>query len=96
MEVFYGERKTFQFLDGNNRPLANKTITLSMGDGDSTETRQTDAGGKAAFEILSVRHFKFGNSLENNGVAGTPDRIDYDSQEYTFSAEGYRPYTVTP
>jgi hypothetical protein len=85
MEVFYGERKTFQFFDEDNRPVAYQTITLTTGDGDITQTEQTDANGKAGFDILSTRYFKFGNSLENDGITGTPDRTDYE-RRYTFSA----------
>jgi hypothetical protein len=94
MEVFYGERKTFQFLNGDGLPLAGKTITLTTDGGDITQTQQTDAEGKAAFDILSVRHFKFGNSLENGGKTGTPDRIDYQDQKYTFSGDGYDSYVL--
>jgi hypothetical protein len=86
MEVFYGERKTFQFFDRSGRPLADKTVTLTIDEG-VTQTGQTDAQGRAAFELLSVRHFKFGNSQENGGTTGTPDRTDY--REYAFEAEGY-------
>jgi hypothetical protein len=87
MEVFYGERKTFRFSDGDNRPAAHKTVTLTTGESDITQTRQTDANGKASFDTFSTRHFKFGNSLENGGITGDPDRVDY--QQYTFSADGY-------
>jgi hypothetical protein len=93
MEVFYGERQTFRFLNGNGRPVVYKTITLTMGGDGSTQTRQTNAEGKASFDLLSARHFKFGNSLENGGVPGMPGRIDY--RDYTFSAEGYHPYVLS-
>jgi hypothetical protein len=42
---------------------------------------------------VSVRHFKYGNSLENDGISGTPMRTDY--QQYVFSADGYRPYSIS-
>jgi hypothetical protein len=92
MEVFYGERKTLRFFDENNLPLAGKNITL-VTEG-VTQVEQTDADGKAAFDILSVRHFKFGNSLEENGVAGVPERTDYQEHTLTFSADGYYSYTL--
>jgi hypothetical protein len=94
MEVFYGERKTLQFFDGSSRPLAGKTVTLAIGG--ITQRQQTDAQGRAAFDILSVRHFKFGNSQENDGITGTPERIDYQAQEHVFSAPGYHSYRVMP
>jgi hypothetical protein len=93
MEVFYGERKTFRFTDGDGRPLANKTISLSTAEDDYQQTEQTDAEGKADFDLVSVRHFKYGNSLENGGVTGTPERTDY--QEYVFSADGYRSCSIS-
>jgi hypothetical protein len=94
MEVFYGEKKSFQFFDGSSRPLAGKTVTLNAGADGITQRQQTDAQGIAAFDILSVRHFKFGNSQENDGVTGTPERTDYRDGEYTFSAEGYHSHIV--
>ncbi|MDR2110144.1 MAG: hypothetical protein LBP32_02430 [Spirochaetaceae bacterium] len=94
MEVFYGERKTFRFVDGSGRPLARKAVTLSMPEGGITQTLQTDAEGRADFDILSVRYFKYGNSLENGGVPGTPERTGY--QHYVFSAAGYRPCDISP
>jgi hypothetical protein len=92
MEVFYGERQNFQFMDGDN-PLAGKNITL-VTEG-VTQIEQTDAEGKAAFDILSVRHLKFGNSLEENGVTGVPERTDYQEHTLTFSADGYYSYTLS-
>jgi hypothetical protein len=91
--MFYGERKTFRFTDEEGRPLARKTIGLTTAEGDGRQTEQTDAAGRAAFDLLSVRHFKYGNSLENGGIAGTPDRTDYE--RYVFSADGYRPYSLS-
>jgi hypothetical protein len=93
MEVFYGERKTFRFTDGNGRPVAGKTIRLTTTEGDYRQTEQTDAEGKAGFDLVSVRHFKYGNSLENGGIAGTPGRTDY--QQYVFSADGYRSCSIS-
>jgi hypothetical protein len=92
MDMSYGERKTFLFLDDNNNPVAYKNFTLTSVTEDSsiTETRQTDADGRAGFDILSTRYFKYGNSLENGGKAGTPGQSDY--QYYTFSADGYFSY----
>jgi hypothetical protein len=96
MEVFYGEQRAFQFLDGDERPLAYTTIAFTAGDSGMVQTQRTDSRGRAAFDILSVRHYQFGNSLENGGVTGTPERTDYQNQTYTFSAEGYRSFSMTP
>jgi hypothetical protein len=93
MELFYGERKTFRFTDEDGRPLVRKTIALSTEEGDCRQTQQTDADGRADFDLVSVRHFKYGNSLENGGITGTPERTDY--QRYVFNAEGYRPCSVS-
>jgi hypothetical protein len=93
MEMFYGERKAFRFTDGNGRALANTSITLTTAEGDCRQTQQTDREGKALFDLVSVRHFKYGNSLENGGIPGTPDRTYY--QQYVFSAEGYRSYAIS-
>jgi hypothetical protein len=92
MEVFYGEKKTFQFFDRSSRPLAGKTVTLTT-DG-ITQQQQTDAGGRASFDIFSTRHFKLGDSLENGGTTGTPERTDY--REYAFSGSGYYSYRIIP
>jgi hypothetical protein len=93
MEIFYGERKTFRFTDGSGQPVAYKAVTISTGDDAYRQTQQTDADGRAGFDLVSVRHFKYGNSQENDGVTGTPERENYD--QYTFNAEGYRPCTVS-
>jgi hypothetical protein len=98
MDVSYGERKTFQFLDGNNNPVAYKTITLTTtaetaAEGVMTETGQTNAEGRASFDILSVRYFKYGNSLQEGGKEGEPGQNSY--RRYVFSAEGYDPYPYT-
>ncbi|MDR1932634.1 MAG: fibronectin type III domain-containing protein [Spirochaetales bacterium] len=91
MEIRYGERKALTFKDENGRALANKTIVLTNTEDDYRQTIQTDGNGKAVFDLLTVRHFKYGNSQENGGVAGTPARTDY--QRYIFNAKGYRPYS---
>jgi hypothetical protein len=93
MEMFYGERKTFRFTDGDGRALANKAIKLATANGDYRQTQETDAEGRAGFDLVSVRHFKYGNSLEDGGIPGTPERTDYE--EYVFSADGYRPYSFS-
>jgi hypothetical protein len=93
MEVFYGERKTFRFTDGDGRPLANTSITLATMEGDYRQTQQTGGDGRAGFDLVSVRYFKYGNSLENGGITGTPGRTGYG--QYVFSADGYRPYILS-
>jgi hypothetical protein len=93
MEMFYGESKTLLFKDGNGLPLANKTVTLTIpGDG-HTQSFRTDNNGKASFDLLSVRYYKFGNSQEHGGIAGTPSRTDY--HQYIFSIPGYERHSVT-
>ncbi|MDR1586059.1 MAG: hypothetical protein LBS57_01240 [Treponema sp.] len=91
MEMYYGERKTFRFTDGEGRPLARKTIGLATAEGDCWQTAQTDAEGRAGFDLVSVKHYKHGNSLEHGGITGTPAQTDY--QHYIFRADGYRPYS---
>jgi hypothetical protein len=93
MEMFYGERKAFRFTDGSGQPVANKTITLATEDDSYRQSRETDAAGRASFDLAAVRHYKYGNSQEDNGVTGTPERTDY--QQYIFSAEGYRPHIIS-
>jgi hypothetical protein len=90
MEVFYGERKTFLFIDGDGLPLANKTITLATENSGIVQTRQTNAEGEASFDMVSAGHFKYGNSLENGGKAGEPGRSEYG--RHIFSARGYNSY----
>ena len=93
MDMRYGESKTLALKKTNGTLLANQRITLTTPDDDYTQTLQTDGNGKLTFDLLTVRHFKFGNSLENGGAAGTPSRTDY--QQYIFSVDGYRPYSIS-
>jgi hypothetical protein len=93
MEIRYGERKVLTFTDESGRPVANKAITLAAAEDDYRQTLQTDGNGRAVFDLPLVRHFQYGNSVEAGGVAGTPERIDYE--EYVFTAKGYRPYSIT-
>jgi hypothetical protein len=92
MEMRYGESKTLTVKNRNGAPLANRRITLTTPDDSYTQTLQTDGSGRLAFDLLTVRHSKFGNSQEHGGVAGTPSRTDY--RQYVISADGYRPLTV--
>jgi hypothetical protein len=94
MEAYYGERKAFRFTDKDNRPIANKVVTLTMPQGGIVQKEITNSDGVAFFDLLSSRHFQFGNSLENGGVKGTPERVDY--QSYIFSASGLNSYTLIP
>jgi hypothetical protein len=93
MEIRYGNSKTLTLIGHNGAPLANQHVTLSAPDDDYTQTLQTDRNGKLAFDLLSVRHYKLGNSQDLNGISGTPMRTDY--QRYTFSVAGYAPYTIS-
>jgi hypothetical protein len=93
MEMFYGEGKTYRFTDGDGKPVANTRVRLATAEDGYSQTQRTNADGMAAFDILSVRYFKYGNSLEHGGVSGTPGRTDY--RQYVFSADGYQPCTVS-
>ncbi|MDR1984899.1 MAG: carboxypeptidase-like regulatory domain-containing protein [Prevotellaceae bacterium] len=92
MEMSYGETKTLTINDGSGAPLANKPITLRTDDDDYIQTVTTDATGKIKFDLLTVRHFKYGSSIEG-GPSGVPTQIDY--QRYIFSAAGYQPYSIS-
>ncbi|MDR2120143.1 MAG: carboxypeptidase-like regulatory domain-containing protein, partial [Tannerella sp.] len=93
MEIRYGESKTLTFKDRNGAPLAGKRITLTLPPDNHTVDLPTDAGGRSTFDLLTVRYYKFGNSLENGGVAGVFSRTDY--RQYTFTLAGYAPLTVS-
>ncbi|MDR0749043.1 MAG: hypothetical protein LBF62_05680 [Tannerellaceae bacterium] len=94
MEIRYGKSKTLAFKEQNNSPLAGKQITLTMTPQDGhTQILQTNSNGTASFDLLTVRHYKYGNSQEHNGVAGTPSQTDY--LRYTFSATGYKPLSLS-
>ncbi|GHV53531.1 hypothetical protein FACS1894181_17360 [Bacteroidia bacterium] len=91
MEIRYGESKTLLFVDSQGRPIAGKAITLALEDA-SGQTIQTDANGKATFDLPTVRHYKYGSSKENDGLTGESLRTDY--KQYTFNLAGYKPYTI--
>jgi hypothetical protein len=74
-------------------PLAHTSIKLSSTEDDYTQIIQTDADGKVVFDLPSVRHFKYGNSLETGGIAGTPTRTDY--LNYVFDADGYESTSIS-
>jgi hypothetical protein len=94
MEMQYGTSKTLTLTKAGGSPLANKEFTLSTPeDQDYAQTIRTNAAGQATFDLLSVRHFKFGNSQENDGIAGTPTRIDY--RTILLTAPGYKPHSLT-
>jgi hypothetical protein len=93
MEIYYGEKKTLTITDSENVPIANKPIVLSEDGDDYRQTLTTDATGKIVFDLLTVRHFKYGNSQEHDGVTGTPTQTNYN--QYVFNVDGYKPYGVT-
>jgi hypothetical protein len=93
MEMRYGESKTLLIKDKNGTALAKKRITLTTPDDDYIQTLQTDGNGKLSFDLLTVRYFKYGNSLKEEGVSGTPTQTDY--QQYVFSIDGYKPYSIS-
>ncbi|MDR2383658.1 MAG: fibronectin type III domain-containing protein [Prevotellaceae bacterium] len=93
MEMYYGETKTLIVKNKTGETLANKRITLNMPDDNYSQVLQTDGSGKVVFDLLTTRHFKFGNSQEHNGVTGVPAQTDY--QQYVFNLEGYAPLTIS-
>jgi hypothetical protein len=93
MEIRYGESKTLTLKNQNGTPIGNKFITLgTTPDDGSAQTLQTDGNGRLTFDLLTVRYYKYGNSQENGGVAGTATQTDY--QQYVFTLAGYKPLTV--
>jgi hypothetical protein len=98
MEMRYGESKTLTLKDSRGTPLANKRITLTATPDDGyTQTLQTDGNGRLTFDLLTVRHYIYGNSQDREttkieGVKGVPSQTDY--QQYIFSADGYKAYPV--
>jgi hypothetical protein len=93
MELHYGESKTLTFKNHNGALLANQRITLTTPDDNYTQTLQTDGNGRVTFDLLTVRHYKHGNSQEHGGVSGVPSRTDY--RQYVFTLAGYKPFTVS-
>ncbi|MDR1623899.1 MAG: fibronectin type III domain-containing protein [Tannerellaceae bacterium] len=94
MEMRYGKSKTLTVKKRNGSPGANLQIILSALPNDNhTQTLQTNGSGDVTFDLLTVRHYKYGNSQEHNGVSGTPSRTDY--RQYTFSAAGYKPLSLS-
>jgi hypothetical protein len=91
MEMSYGFSTRQQFVNQFNKPLANQTITVQIANNDSQEIT-TDANGYASFEVLTVKHYKTGNSQEHGGIVGTPERIDYET--YTFNLVGHQSTTL--
>jgi hypothetical protein len=95
MDISYGFTKKLLFTDQYGTPLSNQTLTLqSFATAENHQTLQitTDYEGYAAAEILTAKHYKYGNSQEENGVTGTPARLDY--QNFTFTLAGYQPATL--
>ncbi|MDR1880285.1 MAG: hypothetical protein LBQ78_05070 [Tannerellaceae bacterium] len=95
MEMCYGEKKSLKFTDAvTGAPLANRRVTLTVTEESGyAEAFQTNAGGNGTFDLLTVRHYKFGNSREHDGVAGEVERTDY--RNYHFSVSGYKPFGIT-
>jgi hypothetical protein len=93
MDIRYGESKTLAFKNTNGTPLVNKSITLTTPDDNHTQPLQTDADGRVTFDLLTVRHYKYGNSQEHDGVSGVPLQTDY--RQYVFGTDGYRPYSIS-
>jgi hypothetical protein len=91
MDVSYGASVTFEFRDGEGLPIPHRSFTLDTEGSGIAQTRMTNAAGRASFDILSVKYFKYGSSLEDGGESGEPGEEAYG--RYTFSAEGYGPYS---
>jgi hypothetical protein len=93
MDMSYGESKKLTVKDGNGMPVANKRITLTISEDGYTQSLQTDGSGRITIDLLTVKHFKYGNSQENNGVPGVPLQTDY--RQYVFNVAGYKPYSIS-
>jgi hypothetical protein len=94
MEMRYGKSKTLTVKNRSGLPLANRQIILTtVPDDNHAQLLRTDGSGRVTFDFLTARHYKFGNSQEHNGVTGVPARTDY--RQYTFSASGYKPLSVS-
>ncbi|MDR3268161.1 MAG: carboxypeptidase-like regulatory domain-containing protein, partial [Tannerella sp.] len=93
MEIRYGESKTLTVRGPNGAPLTYRQITLTTPDDNYVQSLQTDGSGKLTFDLLTVRHFKYGNSQEVGGITGAPTRTDY--RQYIFNASGYKPYNIS-
>jgi hypothetical protein len=91
MEMYYGESKTLTVTDSKSAPLSNRQITVSTDEDGYTQTLATDANGKLTFDLLTVRHFKYGDS-QDGGIRGTPTETEY--QRYVFNVAGYKPYSI--
>jgi hypothetical protein len=92
MEIHYGESKTLT-LKNSSGTLANQSVTLTASEDNYRQTLRTDGSGRLNFDLLSVRHFKFGNSQETGGITGKPTRTDY--LRYTITVPGYNPLNRT-
>jgi hypothetical protein len=93
-EIRYGKSKTLTIKNTNGAPIANKSFTLTTVPDDSyTQTLITDGSGNVTFDLLTVRHHKWGNSQDDGGVKGLRAQTDYE--QYVFSIEGYSPLTVS-
>ncbi|MDR2063756.1 MAG: hypothetical protein LBQ02_03120 [Candidatus Nomurabacteria bacterium] len=88
MDIEYGFTTSPQFVDQFGNLLASQTITAQI-DGDKIIQITTDADGRAHFEVITAKYYKYGNSLEDGGVHGAPSQIEY--QNYQFSLAGYQP-----
>jgi hypothetical protein len=94
MEIRYGESKSMVVKDAQGAPVANKSLALATTPDDGySQSLRTDANGRLSFDLLTVRHYKYGNSRENGGEVGMPARTDY--RQYTFSVPGYKPCTLS-
>lgn len=89
MEVSYGVSHKAQFVDESNKPLVNKTITLTI-DGSRTMSIKTDHNGNAKFDVLTVQHLKPGGG--QGAAAGKVTQIDYS--KYVFSLEEEKSVTM--
>ncbi|MDR1259536.1 MAG: hypothetical protein LBK65_09745 [Tannerellaceae bacterium] len=93
MDMSYGESKKLAVKDGNGMPVANKRITLTMSEDGYTQSLQTDGSGNITIDLLAVKHFKYGNSLENGGLPGVPSQTGYS--QYIFNVAGYKTYSIS-
>ncbi|MDR1203502.1 MAG: Ig-like domain-containing protein, partial [Tannerellaceae bacterium] len=94
MEMRYGKSKTLTVKNRNGSLITNRQITLTtVPDDNHTQMLRTDGSGRVTFDLLTVRHYKYGNSQEHDGKTGTPAQTNY--RQYIFSASGYKPLSVS-
>jgi hypothetical protein len=95
-ELRFGFTKRLLFTDASGQPLANTQITISVAGDYRADKITTDANGYATADIFTVRHMKHFEGRNLPEADGSGDIITTTPlAEYTFSADGHSPATVT-